>query len=91
MQRDTYYTTLLAQYTNLINLEQQIENIKNELELLDKQLKLTEIRLKAGQTTQLEYDRLLAQKDQLNYNLTVSYYQYEDLKQVLDKPWVFLS
>lgn len=91
LQRDTYYTTLLAQYTNLINLEQQIENIKNELELLDKQLKLTEIRLNAGQTTQLEYDRLLAQKDQLNYNLTVSYYQYEDLKQVLDKPWVFLS
>jgi len=82
--------TLLTQYTSLIDKEKSIENINLQLEVLNKKIDTTKIKLDAGLATSIEYDKLLLEKEQLENNLINTIYQHQDIKNILNKPWVYL-
>ena len=89
-QHDSYMQNLLGQYTQLIEVEKTIDSTKEKIAMLEKNIAATKVKLDKGLATAIEYDKLLLQKEELDNTLLNSIYQHNDLKNVLDKPWVSL-
>lgn len=90
IEHDNYMQTLLGQYTQLIDKEKTIDNTKEKIAMLDKNIAATKVKLDKGLATAIEYDKLLLQKEELENSLLNTIYQHNDIKKVLDKPWVSL-
>lgn len=90
IKRDNYMQTLLGQYTQIIDTEKNIDNTKEQIAMLDKNIAATKVKLDKGLATSIEYDKLLLQKEELENTLLNSIYKHQDLKNVLNKPWVSL-
>lgn len=88
---DSNLQLLLDKYSTLIKTEKAIENTKSQIELTNKNIDILKLKLDKGLATQIEYDNLLLKKEQLENTLMNSIYTHNDLKRVLDKPWVSLS
>ena len=90
IQSDNNFQALMGQYTSLIDKEKAIDNTKLEIETLDKTIAATKLKLDKGLVTEIEYNKLLLQKEELENTLTSTIYQHQELKRILDKPWVTL-
>lgn len=90
IQSENNFQTLMDQYTSIIEKEKSIDNTKLEIENLDKNIVATKLKLDKGLVTEVEYNKLLLQKEELENTLTNTIYQHQQLKRMLDKPWVTL-
>ncbi|WP_070000279.1 hypothetical protein [Cellulosilyticum sp. I15G10I2] len=79
---------LMNNYSSLIGLEEQIGILETKLKLLQKQADIAKVQYEVGRMTALAYQKQLLGIEAVEMNLRKLITQYNQLKQVIEKPWV---
>lgn len=79
---------LTTAYSQLLNLEEQINALKPQVDLLQNQVTTLKLQYELGLATKLDYDTASSKFKDLQYSLDSLIYNYNMLKEKIEKPWV---